>query len=394
MAKTPVRRLIEKGIEAGAGYIPDALEVPLRRVFNMDAPSMAVKPKAKPKSSPPKVETPSTKPRAVIRPDDKFRGKGTPHITDTDPKKTFVVRSTTQSQIDDMVASGLVRPKEGGYGKQQSPQIYFGESDVALPTDVFGKPRPGKFVLVGKSENLAGKEGPISLDNLEHIWEDVDGEIVDILPDVLRKNQEFVPTRASPLDMGTEARMARAREMGFDVDNPLYVSTLGDVAAFNPHGKSRGHKGISGISLTDNPELASRYLDRYGEIDYKGDPFSKQMMKVLIRPGEIEGFDAPIPSQYTLGAPLPEGYAWPSALENVDTAIFPDAVPRTGAIRHLEPGTQNAIEGLEYILRDPTRVRSFTAAFDPKYFGDPDLMKARGGLAVKPRKYAVKKKRK
>lgn len=195
-----------------------------------------------------------------------------------------------------------------------------------------------------------------------------------------------VEPAAPSLDMGTEARMARAREMGFDVDNPLYVSTLGDVAAFDPYGRFRGHKGISGISLTDNPELASRYLDRYGEIDYKGEPFSKQMMKVLIRPGEVEGFDAPMPSQYILGAPLPEDYAWPSALENVDTAIFPDAVPRKGAIRHLEPGTQNAIEGLEYILRDPTRVRSFTAAFDPQYSDSSDLMKARGGLAVKKKR--------
>ena len=52
MARTPVRRLIEKGIEAGADYIPDAFEVPLRKAFNMDAPSpsMAVTPKAKPKA--------------------------------------------------------------------------------------------------------------------------------------------------------------------------------------------------------------------------------------------------------------------------------------------------------------------------------------------------------
>lgn len=48
MARTPVRRLIEKGIEAGADYIPDALEVPLRKVFSIDVP----KPKArKPKAS-------------------------------------------------------------------------------------------------------------------------------------------------------------------------------------------------------------------------------------------------------------------------------------------------------------------------------------------------------
>lgn len=64
MAQTPVRRLIEKGIEAGADYIPDAFEVPLRKVFNMDTPSMKVTPKKRaPKAETPKVETPkATKP--------------------------------------------------------------------------------------------------------------------------------------------------------------------------------------------------------------------------------------------------------------------------------------------------------------------------------------------
>ena len=190
---------------------------------------------------------------------------------------------------------------------------------------------------------------------------------------------------ASKLDMSTEARMARARQMGFDVENPLYVSTLGDVPAFAPYGRFRGHKGISGTSLTDNPELASRYLDRYGEVNYKGEPFSKQMMKVFIRPGEIGDYDSPIQSEYTLGAPLPENYNWPQSLEGIDTAVFPDAVSRKGPVRHLAPGAKNAIQGLEYILRDPTRVRSFTAAFDPEHSGSADLMRARGGLAVKKR---------
>ena len=64
MARTPVRRLIEKGIEAGADYIPDAFEVPLRKVFSMDTPSMKVTPKKRaPKAETPKVETPkATKP--------------------------------------------------------------------------------------------------------------------------------------------------------------------------------------------------------------------------------------------------------------------------------------------------------------------------------------------
>ena len=135
--------------------------------------------------------------KAVIRSDDVFRGVGTPKITVEQTDKPFVVRTTTQDQIDDMIASGLVRPKPGGYGKQQSPQIYFGESETAEPSGVFGRPAEGSFAIVGKSGNLVGKEGPISLDQLEHIWENRGGELVDILPDIIRRNQEFTP--ASPL---------------------------------------------------------------------------------------------------------------------------------------------------------------------------------------------------
>jgi hypothetical protein len=135
--------------------------------------------------------------KAVIRSDDVFRGVGTPKITVEQTDKPFVVRTTTQDQIDDMIASGLVRPKPGGYGKQQSPQIYFGESETAEPSGVFGRPAEGGFAIVGKSGNLVGKEGPISLDQLEHIWENRGGELVDILPDIIRRNQEFAP--ASPL---------------------------------------------------------------------------------------------------------------------------------------------------------------------------------------------------
>lgn len=55
MAKTPVRRLIEKGIEAGADYIPDVIETPLRKAFSIDvpkptravAPTMAVAPRTR-----------------------------------------------------------------------------------------------------------------------------------------------------------------------------------------------------------------------------------------------------------------------------------------------------------------------------------------------------------
>lgn len=74
MARTPFRKLIEKGIEAGADYIPDTFEVPLRRVFDMDTPSMAITPKKRaPKA---KVE----KPKQKTKPAEKKAAEPAPKI--------------------------------------------------------------------------------------------------------------------------------------------------------------------------------------------------------------------------------------------------------------------------------------------------------------------------
>jgi hypothetical protein len=71
VARTPVRRLIEKGIEAGADYIPDVIEGPLRKAFSIDVPkSKASKPKTSLAVTPkPKAELAvNPKPKALPAP--------------------------------------------------------------------------------------------------------------------------------------------------------------------------------------------------------------------------------------------------------------------------------------------------------------------------------------
>jgi hypothetical protein len=147
---------------------------------------------------------------AVIREDNIFRGVGTPKVSVDATNKPFVVRGTTQNQIDDMIASGLVRPKPGGYGKDQKATIYFGESDEALPTGVFARPTPDRYVLVGESGKIVGREGNIPIDSLQHVWHEVDGQVIDVLPDILSANRAATtptaaPTRAAPPVAGPAA---------------------------------------------------------------------------------------------------------------------------------------------------------------------------------------------
>jgi hypothetical protein len=137
----------------------------------------------------PKATTPNQP--AIIRPDDVYRGEGTPRITVRQTDQPFVVRGTQQSQIDDMIQSGLVRPKPGGYSKRNRSQLYFGESSEAMPTSAFERPTEDRFVIVGDSDKLAGTEGPIPIDQLRHVWVVRNGETVDVLPEILRANRDF-----------------------------------------------------------------------------------------------------------------------------------------------------------------------------------------------------------
>ena len=155
-----------------------------------------VAPDTKSQQQTPRIEEAFSPQQARIREDDVFRGNG-PITTSLDKAtKPFAVRLTGESQIEDMIKSGLVRPKEGGYGQDQKAILYFGEMDEPVPTSVFTKPKddPNKnYTIVMDSTKAAGREGPIRLDELQHVWTTRDGELVDVLPELLVKNRTYKP---------------------------------------------------------------------------------------------------------------------------------------------------------------------------------------------------------
>lgn len=142
--------------------------------------------------TPPVLSTlPEERPRAVIREDNTYRGAGTVRtsMSANDPSP-FATRTTAQSQIDDMIFSGVVRPPEGGYRGEAI--MYFGGYDNELPTSMLNRPNPSKpYTIVARGETVAGKEGPIPIDELLHVWTIKDGEYVDILPEILQRNKDY-----------------------------------------------------------------------------------------------------------------------------------------------------------------------------------------------------------
>lgn len=299
----------------------------------------------------------------------------------------FAYHATNQDRLNEIARSGELRVHRPGDFTDQGVwpdgsremRAYFGASPEHLwqfapeeGTPVILRARLDKELKREDTGDLYARK-PISSQRFEYLGQDDAWHPVGI-------------------DLSPEARLSRAREQGYDLDKPLYRSgTNPDRTELQPHGPYHGHKGVSGVSLADSPELAARYLDRFPDVSpASGEPLAKNMMKVYTRPGQVREFDAPIVPDDPLhrwGRFISQPYRWPTALDGVDTAVFPDYVTRHGPVQHrVSPaGGKRAgrvIEGKEYILRDPTRVRSVNAIFDPMNKGSANLMAGLAGGAV------------
>jgi len=119
----------------------------------------------------------------------------------------FQKRITGLDQVNDMIESGYVRVKPTGAnsGGNNPQTIYFGPNKVDSPETA--NPTVSSFsessisssehdirknvALIGKSEEMHKYVGkPIPISALKHAWKTLEnGELVDILPDILKANQ-------------------------------------------------------------------------------------------------------------------------------------------------------------------------------------------------------------
>lgn len=151
----------------------------------------------------------------------------------------------------------------------------------------------------------------------------------------------------------------------------LYHSTLDDKTVFDKHGKFMGYTGVSGISVTDSAEMASRYLDRYGNFRFDGAAFQKNVMAVYVNASNPLYRQEPFKTGLRLGAPLPTGYVSEVEKLGYDALVRDDAVSRKGGVKHSD--AKNAIRGKEIVIFDPTGIKSATGnsgAFNPS---NPDI---------------------
>ena len=140
----------------------------------------------------------------------------------------------------------------------------------------------------------------------------------------------------------------------------FYHSSLADKEQFDPHGKFMGYTGTSGISVTDNPVMASRYLDRYSESGWvDGKPnqsFNKNILPVYIKMLNPLHRDEPFKTNIILGAPLPKDYISPVVKMGHDALIRDDAISLRGSVKHSL--AKNAIKGKELVIFNPANIKS------------------------------------
>lgn len=153
------------------------------------------------------------------------------------------------------------------------------------------------------------------------------------------------------LPMDFESRMARAKEMGFDIETPWYHGTNHDFDTFD-YGKL-GHGGggdpgnpmsTHGAFFTKDPDLAASY--------------GRNVKQVYTR-GEY-------PEWYMENANKPEIYEQTDTISDglgMLKRIGLDGVTLTG------PGTHP-----ERVVFDPSKIRSTDASFDPQHVGKNGLL--------------------
>ena len=167
----------------------------------------------------------------------------------------------------------------------------------------------------------------------------------------------------------------RAKAMGYDTDNKWYHSSLhSDTTSFKKSGSFMGYSGMTGIHLTDNKEMASRYLDRYGEIDHKYQHFNKNVIPVYVKVESTKEYHTPINSGIPFGSIIPKGFVSDYERKGHDSALLHDSISKRGSVRHVDDDAKSKISGYELIMNKPHHIRSINAAFDPLQKHSSDIL--------------------
>lgn len=187
------------------------------------------------------------------------------------------------------------------------------------------------------------------------------------------------------LDMSTEARMARAKAMGFDTDRVLYHGTMKDAGrgAFVP---SRGGELGPGTYVTRDPNLANDFArSSYGG-DYREGagvlpvyaPRLKEFPGVNEQ-GLMENGWAVERGKIMDRLRAENGGEWSSDIPMRAEMEMERIAREEGFAGFYVNGRGGMNQG---VIFDPSNIRSIHAAFDPAKSKSSDLLAALAGVSL------------
>lgn len=161
------------------------------------------------------------------------------------------------------------------------------------------------------------------------------------------------------------SRMARAREMGFDPDTPLYHGTDQNIEAFRANDGWYGN----GVYLSRSPQQAEYYTRRTAAQARGGQEPAPNIMPLVARGrlASVEEYEALVRQN------MPRG-KWTKAGE--DSAV---RKAQQELVRRGYAGVDAGGVDQEVVVFDPANVRSRFASFNPTRGGESDLL---AGAAV------------
>lgn len=218
--------------------------------------------------------------------------------------------------------------------------------------------------------------------------------------------------------------MDRARALGFDVDNPVYHGTQHDISEFDLSKIGKNFPMSRGIHLSSSPAEAGTYAQNLNNslhdhlIDVNGyfTAENSNVLPLLLKEGKnqhnvlsdiIPRMEADnilgqaftkknadvikIEPKYPLKNYNASGPRWnpikgweenPFASSEQEMINNPDKflAPKDVKYNWSKPNEDYIRYGKNYIVKNPSLIRSIHAAFDPAEMESSDLLKAHGGL--------------
>ena len=194
--------------------------------------------------------------------------------------------------------------------------------------------------------------------------------------DVVKSVGKGLRRAVSNLPMDQASRIARARELGFDVDNPVYHGTDKDFGEFRP--SSHGLLG-EGVYVSGDPEIANRYARR-GVIRGRGQVSAPNVIPMYtratnlypVRGGSYGLFDV-------VEERLPNAYeAWKAReISTTEIQRLAQEILKDRGYQGMTFADKQAA-----LIFDPSDLRSVNAAFDPARRESANLLAGTAGAMI------------